>query len=78
MRGWFSHNHVDKFTIKLWFKVTGDITDPYALVNNGDCISLPSFQLAIEGGAAFAEVSTDDSGLVVTSGEPVCTTQSDI
>ena len=72
MRGWLSDNHVDKFTIKLSFKVEGDITDPYALINNGDCQSPPSFQMAIEGGAAFAAVSTDDSGLVVTSGEPVC------
>ena len=72
MRGWFSDNHVDKFTIKLSFRVDGDITEPYALINNGDCQSPPSFQLAIEGGAAFAAVSTDDSGLVVTSGEPVC------
>ena len=72
MRGWFSDNHVDKFTIKLRFRVDGDITGHYTLLNNGDCVSPPSFQLALEGGAAFAAVSTDDSGLVVTSGEPVC------
>ena len=60
IRTWFAGNKVDKFTISIWVKRKGDQTAKAGIVNNGDCIDKPGFELSAENEGVFARLGTDN------------------
>ncbi|KAK2180835.1 hypothetical protein NP493_423g01014, partial [Ridgeia piscesae] len=60
IRTWFANNHVDAFSISLWFNRQGSSDVIYgALVNNGDSVEKPGFCLrAIENNKLAAKIRT--------------------
>ena len=51
---------MDKFTISIWVKRKGDQTAKAGIVNNGDCIDKPGFELSAENEGVFARLGTDN------------------
>ncbi|KAI0208077.1 hypothetical protein LSAT2_007250, partial [Lamellibrachia satsuma] len=71
LRSWLSASNVDKFTVTLWLKLTDNTASRGAIINNGDCSSSPSIQMAVNNGTVFAGIKTDGTGEVVTTGQTV-------
>lgn len=61
LRTWFAQNHVDAFSVSLWYKRLGGSDALYgALVNNEDCLQNPGFSLrAKEGAMLLSKIRTD-------------------
>ncbi|KAI0237508.1 hypothetical protein LSAT2_011959, partial [Lamellibrachia satsuma] len=60
LRTWFANNHVDAFTISLWYKRLGgvDATNG-ALVNNGDSVDDAGFSLRVAGNDILSKIRTE-------------------
>jgi len=73
IRTWFANNHVDAFSISLWFNRQGSSDVIYgALVNNGDSVEKPGFCLrAIENNKLAAKIRTVNGEKSVTVIIPV-------
>ena len=73
IRTWFANNHVDAFSISLWFNRQGNTDATYgALVNNGDSVEKAGFSLRIiENNNLVGKIRTENGEKSVTVTIPV-------
>jgi hypothetical protein len=57
---YFADQFISEWSVAAWVKRTGDSSAHAGVVNNGDCIGEPSFDIHVgEGEVSFASVTTD-------------------
>ena len=59
---WFAGRDIRHFSITLWFKALGDTGPVSGLVDNGDCVTEPGFNMHVEQGTVEGSVNTKTSG----------------
>ncbi|KAI0209107.1 hypothetical protein LSAT2_006170 [Lamellibrachia satsuma] len=59
---WFAGRNIHHFSITMWFKATGDPGSVSGLVDNGDCVTEPGFNVHLEKGTVHGSVNTRTSG----------------
>jgi len=73
VRTWFANNHVDAFTVSLWYNRLGRSDAVYgALVNNGDSVESAGFSLrAAENNKLVSKIRTKNGEKSLTVDVPV-------
>jgi hypothetical protein len=71
---WFADQFISEWTVAVWVKRTGESSGVAGVVNNGDCIGSPSFEIHVGSGeVGVASIDTDVvSGMVSTDTVSVC------
>ena len=68
MRTWFANNHVNEFSISLWYKRTGaSASSCGALVNNADCKQDAGFSLRATANTMYGEIFADNQRMTTGS-----------
>jgi len=60
---WFAGRNIRHFSITLWFKAMGDPGPVSGLVDNGDCVTEPGFNVHLEQGTVEGSVNTRSTGI---------------
>ena len=61
MRSWFANNHVDKFTVTVWFKRRGEDITSQSIVNYGDCGGTTGVLIGHANGSVVANITTENT-----------------
>lgn len=61
MRSWFANNHVDKFTMAVWFKRRGEDITSQSIVNYGDCGGTTGVLIGHANGSVVASITTENT-----------------